>query len=118
MPLPHIWIAIQVLHILFHRIHKPSSAQGHLDHCTKSLGYSFLNLPLYEFKTVLENLHDTVERSNKDPSRTDFTNDIDYIERLLHRMDHLGASNNATKVAKDALNYLSDRNEFWSQHHV
>ena len=92
----------------------PNSVFKNLDACTKSLGNSFLNLPLYEFKSVLVNK----AAETRGHGSTDFTNDIEYIEQLLHKMDHLGASNNATKEASEALNYLSDRNEFWSQHHV
>ena len=90
----------------------PKSVFKNLVACTKSLGNSFLNLPLYEFKSVL------VNRAAETKGSSDFTNDIEYIEQLLHKMDDLGASSNASREATEALHYLSDRNEFWSQHHV
>ena len=82
--------------------------------CIENLGISFLNLPLYEFKTLL--LSSKSKSGKKTKNNADFTDDIEYISEFLSKVEDLGSSKMVTKEATSVLNYLSDRKEFWSQH--
>ena len=91
-----------------------------INDCIKNLGSSFLNLPLYEFKTVLLNIRTSARSRRNSGQQTgrNLSNDIEYIGRLMTRLQVLDTNEKITREADSALNYLADRNEFWSQHHV
>ena len=91
-----------------------------INDCIKNLGSSFLNLPLYEFKTVLLNIRTSAgsRRNSGQQTGRNLSNDIEYIARLMTKLQVLDTNEKITREADSALNYLADRKEFWSQHHV
>ena len=79
------------------------------------MGRNFLNLSLYEFKSTL----DETQRDKTGFKKMDeLSEDMKYFDNLIKKIDELGGNSNVTKEASNAINFLSDRKEFWSQHKV
>ena len=102
------------------KILNDSKTFQNINDCINNLGSSFLNLPLYEFKTVLLNIRTSAgsRRNSGQQTGRNLSNDIEYIGRLMTRLQVLDTNEKITREADSALNYLADRKEFWSQHHV
>ena len=102
------------------KILNDSKTFRNINDCIKNLGSSFLNLPLYEFKTLLLNIRTSARSRRNSGQQTgrNLSNDIEYIGRLMTKLQVLDTNEKITREADSALNYLADRNEFWSQHHV
>ena len=88
-----------------------------ISQCTKALGNLFLNLPLYELKSFLLTNKDESKHNSNRNRQNDFIEDMEYIEHFIEKMDELGIGGDqkVSREANLALNYLSDRREFWSQ---
>ena len=74
-------------------------------------------MSLYEFKSALDGTE--IEKSgNKGKKKDELSSDMMYLDSLIKKIDELGGNSNVTKEASSAINFLSDRQEFWSQHEV
>ena len=92
----------------------PENPFRNIEEATGLFGQHFLTESLYELKSKL-----TKSRNESKPlltKKSDFSEDINYIERFLVRMEELGGGSGLTSEAASALDYLADRKEFWSQH--
>ena len=87
----------------------PENPFRNIQQATGSFGQHFLTESLYELKSKLT-------KSRTESKKSDFSEDINYIQRLLGRMEKLGGGSGLTSEATSALDYLADRKEFWSQH--
>ena len=92
----------------------PENPFRNIQQATGVFGQHFLTESLFELKSKL-----TRSRNESKPlptRKSDFSEDINYMENLLVRMEELGGGSGLTSEAASALDYLADRKEFWSQH--
>ena len=73
-------------------------------------------MSLYEFKSALDGTE--IEKSGNKGKKDELSSDMMYLDSLIKKIDELGGNSNVTKEASSAINFLSDRQEFWSQHEV
>ena len=92
----------------------PENPFRNIQQATGVFGQHFLTESLFELKSKL-----TRSRNESKPlptRKSDFSEDINYMENLLVRMEELGGGSGLPSEAASALDYLADRKEFWSQH--
>ena len=92
----------------------PENPFRNIQQATGVFGQHFLTESLFELKSKL-----TRSRNESKPlptRKSDFSEDINYIEKFLARLEELGGGSGLTCEASSALDYLADRKEFWSQH--
>ena len=92
----------------------PENPFRNIEQATGIFGQHFLTDSLYELKSKLTRSRNEGRRLVA--KKSDFSEDIIYIEKFLSRLEEVGGGSRLTCEASSALDYLADRKEFWSQH--